>query len=286
MTVRSAGRRDQRVRTVRLTAAGRAERGLLDRLSDELAGFPARTAGADAAHSPRRRDDDRRPAPDAHSGRIAVEDPRREATLPGAWTPTSPSSTTASTAGFDPARSISADAVELTLPARAAAARPAARRAGRLRALKLHGSEPAEIKRMWVRPTARGLGVGRRLLTALESEAADARGLGRTPRDEPDAHRSHRPLSRCRLRGGRGVQHRVVRRPLVRQAARRERCQQVEPSVDEVAGPGLGQVPHRHPARTGNELVLAAGRLVPVRELVVEAVGLAYAARRRPPPVR
>jgi len=37
--------------------------------------------------------------------------------------------------------------------------------------LKLHGREPAEIKRMWVAPSARGLGVARRLLAALEDQA-------------------------------------------------------------------------------------------------------------------
>jgi DNA-binding MarR family transcriptional regulator/GNAT superfamily N-acetyltransferase len=44
-------------------------------------------------------------------------------------------------------------------------------------ALKFHGDEPAEIKRMWVAESARGLGVGRRLLADLEARAC-ANGSG------------------------------------------------------------------------------------------------------------
>ncbi len=40
--------------------------------------------------------------------------------------------------------------------------------------LKLHGDRPAEIKRVWVDPDARGLGIAQRLVAALEARARDA----------------------------------------------------------------------------------------------------------------
>lgn len=166
---------DRRLRVPTLTAEGHRERATLDRRSDDLAASMldpldpdqrrrlveamatverlltaglvsievADPAGADAQHC---------------IGRYFAELDRRF------------------DAGFDPELSISADAEELTEPAGLLLV-------ARLRdepigcgALKFHGGEPAEIKRMWVGPDARGLGLGRRLLGELERQAA-ARGV-------------------------------------------------------------------------------------------------------------
>ena len=78
-------------------------------------------------------------------------------------------------AGFDPALGISADPDELVPPrGLLILARMASRPVG-CGALKFHGADPVELKRMWVSRDARGLGLGRRLLAELESHA---RGTG------------------------------------------------------------------------------------------------------------
>jgi DNA-binding MarR family transcriptional regulator/GNAT superfamily N-acetyltransferase len=160
---------DKRVRNVRLTAAGRAERKVLDRLSNQL----ARALLA--------------PLSDSHRARLVEAMARVERLLTAGLVevdvenPTTPAAQfclqsyfaeldTRFDTGFDPSRSISADAEELTDPAGLLLV-------ARLRdqpigcgALKFHGRRPAEIKRMWVAPTARGLGVGRRILSELEQE--------------------------------------------------------------------------------------------------------------------
>ena len=76
-------------------------------------------------------------------------------------------------AGFDPARSISANAAELTPPAGAfVIARLHGQSVG-CGALKVKDRNIGEIKRMWVSPAARGLGVGRRILDKLEALARE-----------------------------------------------------------------------------------------------------------------
>jgi len=76
--------------------------------------------------------------------------------------------------GFDPALSISADADELTPPAGLLLVARLRGEAVGCGALKLHGRAPVEVKRMWVSPTVRGLGLGRRLLGELEDRARAA----------------------------------------------------------------------------------------------------------------
>jgi GNAT superfamily N-acetyltransferase len=75
--------------------------------------------------------------------------------------------------GFDPARSISAEAGDLTPPAGVLIiARLDGRPIG-CGALKVKDRGIGEIKRMWVSPDARGLGLGRRILEMLEALAKD-----------------------------------------------------------------------------------------------------------------
>src|SRR5579859_2866301 len=76
-------------------------------------------------------------------------------------------------AGFDPTLSISAQAHELTPPHGLLILAHLREEPIGCGALKFHEHAPGEIKRMWVAPRARGLGLGRRLLKALEHSAKD-----------------------------------------------------------------------------------------------------------------
>ncbi|WP_242107973.1 bifunctional helix-turn-helix transcriptional regulator/GNAT family N-acetyltransferase [Luteimonas aquatica] len=76
--------------------------------------------------------------------------------------------------GFDPERSVSADPGELMPPrGQFLVARLDGEAIG-CGAFKAIGRGVGEIKRMWVAPAARGLGVAKRLLDALQAHAAEA----------------------------------------------------------------------------------------------------------------
>ena len=74
--------------------------------------------------------------------------------------------------GFDPALSISAELHELRPPAGLFLVATLRGEPVGCGALKFHGDQPTELKRMWVAESARALGIGRRLLDELERHAA------------------------------------------------------------------------------------------------------------------
>ncbi|WP_342316202.1 helix-turn-helix domain-containing GNAT family N-acetyltransferase [Lysobacter sp. FW306-1B-D06B] len=73
--------------------------------------------------------------------------------------------------GFDPARGPSADPDELVPPSGVLLLARLDGEALGCGALKVIGEGVGEIKRMWVAPNARGLGIAQRLLDALEAQA-------------------------------------------------------------------------------------------------------------------
>ena len=170
----AAAEGDRRVRSVALTAPGRREVALLDRRSDEAAAdllaplSPAQREALTTAMTTVER------LLLAGAVELAVADP---ASAPARFCVARYFEELGSRfeAGFDPALSISADVEELRPPQ------------GYFVLAALHG-EPVgcgalkchprfgEIKRMWVAPGARGLGVGRRILDRLE-ELARRRSL-------------------------------------------------------------------------------------------------------------
>ena len=173
LLVVDTSRVDRRVRLVRLTKAGSRERAELDRRSDAVArgfleplsdGHKARLLSAMA---------DVERLLNASLVEFAIEDP----TTPDArWCLEQYFAELDERfeAGFDPSISTSADPAELTPPAGLLLLARIRGRAVGCGALKLHPDAPAEIKRMWVAGAARGLGVGGRLLLALEGHARAA----------------------------------------------------------------------------------------------------------------
>ena len=164
---------DRRVRRVELTEAGRAERAELDRRSDDIASkiLEPLSAGQRARLIAAMAEVER--LLQASAVRFAIEDPSSadaRSCLEQYFSELDERFET----GFDPSLGISADAVELTPPAGVFVIARIRARPIACGALKLHPGAPAELKRMWVSPDARGIGLGRRLLQELERLARDA----------------------------------------------------------------------------------------------------------------
>ena len=162
---------DARVRMARLTKKGLAERRVLDARSDELAASILEPLDERQRARLTAAMDEVTRLLTASMVRVEIVDPRlpvAQYCLNAYFEELGRRFET----GFDPARSISADHAELTLPAGLLLVATLRSEPVGCGALKLHGSEPAEIKPMWVSPDARGLGLGRRLLAELEGTAA------------------------------------------------------------------------------------------------------------------
>ncbi|MFD3404223.1 GNAT family N-acetyltransferase [Kribbella sp. NPDC058693] len=162
---------DARVRIARLTNTGLDERRVLDERSDELAGSILEPLDERQRARLTAAMDEVTRLLTASMVQVEIVDPR----LPVAQYCLNlyfEELGRRFETGFDPARSISADHAELTLPAGLLLVATLRSEPVGCGALKLHGTGPAEIKRMWVSPDARGLGLGRRLLAELERTAA------------------------------------------------------------------------------------------------------------------
>ncbi len=161
---------DARVRAVTLTSAGRRERDLLDRSSDELAASLLE------------------PLSERQRARLVEAAGVVERLLTAGLVEVSVEAPTTDDAqhclrayfaelderfdsGFDPSISNPAEAEEMTEPAGLLLVARLRQEPIGCGALKFHGDEPAELKRMWVDPSSRGLGLGRRLLAELEQHA-------------------------------------------------------------------------------------------------------------------
>ena len=168
-----AGAGDARVRHARLTAAGRVERNVLERQSNRVArdfltplDLEQRAKLVDAMRTVER-------LLSISLIAIRIEDP---ASADAKWCLAKYFDELAARVerGFDPAASLPADDDALRVPQGAFLVARLREQPVACGALKLHGRAPAELKRMWVAPAARGLGLGARLLLALEDRAREA----------------------------------------------------------------------------------------------------------------
>ena len=170
---------DRRVRTARLTRSGKSERAVLDRRSDDLAKAmlePLSKSQRDRLVHAMEEIEQILTAALVHIDIVDPGDPRAQHCLRAYF------SELGKRFGFDPAHTLPVDAEDARPPNGIFLVAMLRNEPVGCGALKVHGTRPAEIKRMWVAPSARGLGLGRRLLQQLEDHAR-ARGKRRVRLD-------------------------------------------------------------------------------------------------------
>jgi DNA-binding MarR family transcriptional regulator/ribosomal protein S18 acetylase RimI-like enzyme len=163
---------DRRVRTAHLTGKGRSERAVLDRRSDALAASmlapltAAQVARLVAAMSEVER---LLTATLVHLDAVDPNHPHARFCLDEYFAELD----RRFDAGFDPGHSLPADPDEMRPPSGVFVVATLRGDPIGCGALKFHPGAPTELKRMWVAPDARGLGVGGRLLDELERRAQE-----------------------------------------------------------------------------------------------------------------
>jgi len=170
----SSSRTDRRVRIASLTARGRREWRILDRRSDARARAilepvpPSQRGALVSAMAEVER------LLQASMVRFEIEDPNG---ADARWCLRQYFSELGLRfeAGFDPARGLPADAAELTPPQGAFVVARLRGRAVGCGGFQRHGRASVSIRRMWIAPEVRGLGLGARMLAELERHAR-ARG--------------------------------------------------------------------------------------------------------------
>jgi DNA-binding MarR family transcriptional regulator/GNAT superfamily N-acetyltransferase len=164
---------DRRVRRACLTRAGLAERAELDRLSDDLALSILQPLDERQRTRLLAAMEDVERLLQASLITIAVEDPTTDDAR-WCFEQYFDELRERFEEGYDPTLAIPADAEEITPPSGVTLVARRGEQPLGCGIVKLHGAEPAHLKRMWVSRDARGLGVGRRLLSGLEQWAAEA----------------------------------------------------------------------------------------------------------------
>ncbi len=172
------GAGDRRTRVARLTVAGRRERAVLDRRSDELA-----QALLEPLPEPQRERLVRAMLEVERLLRVAgveirsVDPEHPDAQWCLAEYVADLNRRSADGRVFDPADGATAHPHEVRPPTGEFFVCYLRGEAIGCGAVKHHADSPAEIKRMWLAPEARGLGLGRRLLARLEACARDGGAL-------------------------------------------------------------------------------------------------------------